>query len=267
MDFSAIASRFGLANSKPLIRKAGELRRLSDLKFDSSIIGVVSPSFSCRSMLRLLCSVPSHILSFSQQGEVAKAIICMELAASRFDVAFDRQTAIKMSGMSQKAYMRSLNAMQTGIRVKPSLDIRQLGIQFGCVRLIPFVQKGLSLYNDRFLTALPLSRRESTDFNRPVFTAVAFYLCAKRHRLKVDKMRLIDLCGTSEYEFVTVSNSMIDLCFDVFGISKEKKDPKAVKGYRELLDVLPSKRRREDDGDDASDDSSGSRGGPRNIVV
>ncbi|WOL11546.1 origin of replication complex subunit 6 [Canna indica] len=256
MDFSAIASRLGLANSKPLIRKAGELRRLSDLQFDSSIIGVVSPSFTCRSMLRLLCSVPSNILSFSRQGEVAKAIICMELAASRFGVVFDRQTAIKMSGMSEKAYMRSLNAMQTGIGVKPSLDIRQLGIQFGCVRLIPFVQKGLSLYKDRVLTALPPSRRASTDFSRPVFTAVAFYLCAKRHKLKVDKMKLIDLCGTSESEFVTVSNSMIDLCFDVFGISKEKKDSKAVKGHRELLDALPGKRKREDDGD-ASDDSSG----------
>ncbi|CAL9208983.1 unnamed protein product, partial [Musa hybrid cultivar] len=229
MDFSTIASRLGLAGSKPLIRKAEELRRFSDVQFNSSIIGV---------------------------GEIAKAIICLELAASRFDVVFDRQSAIKMSGMSEKAYMRSLNAMKNGIGVKPSLDVRQLGIQFGCVRLIPFVKKGLTLYKDRFLAALPPSRRTSTDFNRPVFTAVAFYLCAKRHKLKVDKLRLIELCGTSESEFATVSTSMGDLCFDVFGIFKEKKNPKAVKGHRELLDALPSKRRRADDGD-ASDDSSG----------
>lgn len=89
-------------------------------------------------------------------------------------MVFDRQSAIKMSGMSEKAYMRSLNAMKNGIGVKwvsfqfccihlsssgfdgclefadvfscrPSLDVRQLGIQFGCVRLIPFVKKGLTL--------------------------------------------------------------------------------------------------------------------------
>ncbi|XP_020104291.1 origin of replication complex subunit 6 isoform X2 [Ananas comosus] len=229
MDISSIAAKLGLSTSKPLIRKAEELRRLSDVQFDSSIIGV---------------------------GEVCKAIICLEIAASRFQVIFDRQSAIRLSGMSEKAYMRSFNAMQNGLGVKATLDVRELGIQFGCVRLIPFVQKGLSLYKDRFLAALPASRRASTDFNRPVFTAVAFYLCAKRHKLKVDKFKLIELSGTSETEFTTVSTSMTDLCFDVFGVSKEKKNPKSIKGHRELLDSLPCKRRRDDD-EAFSDDSSG----------
>jgi hypothetical protein len=87
-------------------------------------------------------------------------------------------------------------------------------------------------YKERFLAALPPSRRASTDFGRPVFTAAAFYLCAKRHKLKVDKLKLIDLCGTSSSEFTTVSTSMADLCFDVFGIAKEKKDAKSIKGSR-----------------------------------
>ncbi|KAK9119292.1 hypothetical protein Scep_017385 [Stephania cephalantha] len=223
MDLSDIARKLGLSDSKLVIRKAEELRRLSDLQFDSSVIGV---------------------------GEVCKAVICLEIAATRLQVMFDRQSAIKLSGMSEKGYIRSFNAMQNGIGVKANLDVRQLGIQFGCVRLIPFVQKGLSLYKDRFVASLPPSRRLSADFTRPVFTAVAFYLCAKKHKLKVDKLKLIELCGTSESEFTSVSTSMKDLCFDVFGISKEKKDPKAIKGHRELLDVLPGKRKQEevDDG-------------------
>jgi len=49
---------------------------------------------------------------------------------------------------------------------------------------------------------------------------------------------------------------MADLCFDVFGIAKEKKDPKSIKGNRELLDVLPSKRKHEDDSDSSDDESS-----------
>uniref|UniRef100_A0A453B0V2 Origin of replication complex subunit 6 n=1 Tax=Aegilops tauschii subsp. strangulata TaxID=200361 RepID=A0A453B0V2_AEGTS len=175
---------------------------------------------------------------------------------SRFQVIFDRSEAVRMSGMSEKAYIRSFNALQNGLGVKTTLDVRELGIQFGCVRLIPFVQKGLALYKERFLAALPPSRRSSTDFGRPVFTAAAFYLCAKRHKLKVDKLKLIDLCGTSSSEFTTVSTSMGDLCFDVFGIAKEKKDPTSIKGNRELLDVLPSKRKHEDDSDH-SDESSG----------
>ncbi|OEL35905.1 Origin of replication complex subunit 6 [Dichanthelium oligosanthes] len=257
MDMSAIAARLGLSGSRPVVRKAGELRRLCDVNFDSSVLGIVSdpdcpPSSDLPSFIRH--ADPSLTLC-ALQGEVCKAIICLEIAASKFQVIFDRAEAVRMSGMSEKAYIRSFNALQNGLGVKTTLDVRELGIQFGCVRLIPFVQKGLSLYKERFLAALPPSRRASTNFGRPVFTAAAFYLCAKRHKLKVDKLKLIDLCGTSSTEFTTVSTSMADLCFDVFGIAKEKKDPKSIKGNRELFDVLPSKRKHEDDSD-SSDESS-----------
>ncbi|PKA51320.1 Origin recognition complex subunit 6 [Apostasia shenzhenica] len=221
MDISAIAAKLGLASSKHLIRKAEDLRRLSDVRFDSSIIGV---------------------------GEVLKAIICLDMSASRLQVIFDRQAAIRLSGMSEKAYIRSFNAMQNGIGFRTVLDVRELAIQFGCVRIISSVQKGLSLYKDRFLAALPASRRPNTDFSRPVFTAVAFYLCCKKHKLKVDKVKLIELCGTSESEFSTVLNSMSELCFDTFGTSKERIDPRATKAHRELLDVLPCKRMRLEEG-------------------
>ncbi|XVE91475.1 hypothetical protein REPUB_Repub01dG0013200 [Reevesia pubescens] len=227
MDMSDIAKKLGLSEQKLLVRKAAELRRLCDIQFDSSIIGV---------------------------GEICKAIICIEIAATRFgEVIFDRQKAMKLSGMSEKAYNRSFNSLQNGLNIKTTLDIRELGIQFGCVRLIPFVKKGLSLYKERFTASLPASRQASADFTRPVFTAVAFYLCAKKHKLKIDKDRLIEVCGTSESEFSCVSTSMKDLCHDVFGISSEKKDPKEVKGNRELLDVLPEKRKF-DDGGYLSDD-------------
>nr|AAZ32886.1 putative origin recognition complex subunit 6-containing protein [Medicago sativa] len=52
---------------------------------------------------------------------------------------------------------------------------------------------------------------------------------------------------------------MKDLCHDVFGVAKEKKDPKEVKTNRDLLDVLPSKRKAEDGGylsDDGAEVSS-----------
>jgi origin recognition complex subunit 6 len=41
MDLSDIAKKLGLSESKYLTRKAAELRRLCDVQFDSSIIGVV----------------------------------------------------------------------------------------------------------------------------------------------------------------------------------------------------------------------------------
>lgn len=221
MDLSDIAKKLGLSESKHLIRKAAELRRLCDVQFDSSIIGV---------------------------GEFCKAIICMEIAATRLGILFDRQSAIRLSGMSERAYTRSFNSLQNSLGVKNNLDVRELAIQFGCVRLIPFVKKGLLLYKERFLASLPVSRRATADFNRPVLTAVAFYLCAKKHKLKADKIKLTELCGASESEFSNVSISMKDLCHDVFGVAKEKKDTRDVKGNRELLDILPEKRKIEDGG-------------------
>ncbi|KAK0573349.1 hypothetical protein LWI29_006842 [Acer saccharum] len=165
MDLSDIAKKLELSESKQLVRKAAEFRRLCDVQFDSSVIGV---------------------------GEVCKAIICLEIAATR--------------------------------------------------------------YKDRFLASLPSSRRASADFTRPVFTAVAFYLCAKKHKLKIDKIKLIEVCGTSESEFSKVAISMKDLCHDIYGTAKEKKDPKEVKGNRELLDALPEKRKFEDGGYPSDDE-------------
>ncbi|XP_010551536.1 PREDICTED: origin of replication complex subunit 6 [Tarenaya hassleriana] len=226
MDISDVARKLGLAENKLLVRKAAELRRLCDVQFDSSIIGV---------------------------GEICKSVICLEIAASRLQVIFDRQAAIKLSGMSEKAYTRSFNTLQNGIGLKIKLDVRELAIQFGCVRIVRTVREALSLYKERFITSLPASRRANADFTRPVFTAAAFYLCAKKQKLKVDKNRLIEVCGTSESEFSCVSTSMKDLCYDCFGVSKEKRDPKEVKGNRELLDVLPEKRRVEDGGYSSDD--------------
>ncbi|XP_022878323.1 origin of replication complex subunit 6-like isoform X1 [Olea europaea var. sylvestris] len=224
MDMSGIAKKLGFSEFKQLILHAAELRRLADIQFDSSIIGI---------------------------GEICKAIICLEIAASRMEVIFDHHAAVKLSGLFEKAYNRSFNSMQNSIGIKKKLHIRELAIQFGCIRLIPFVQKGLSLYKDRFIASLPPSRKASTDIMRPVFTAAGFYLCAKRHnymkilQLKIDKSKLIELAGTSEYEFSSVSASMTDLCFDVFGKTKEKRDSKEDNGNH---DVLPEKRRVDDDG-------------------
>ncbi|KAJ4975289.1 hypothetical protein NE237_000395 [Protea cynaroides] len=81
---------------------------------------------------------------------------------------------------------------------------------------------------------------------------------------------LIAKLGAIKYsESKDVSTSMKDTCFDVFGISKEKKDPKSVKGNRsihltfsrpvaglpKLLDALPGKSRCKHDEDESGESS------------
>ncbi|KAM1722546.1 hypothetical protein FF2_020830 [Malus domestica] len=134
----------------------------------------------------------------------------------------------------------------------PSMGFNMAGFKVGgkqCFVLLAALNIIIILlcfsYKTRFLASLPASRRASAAFTRPVFIAVAFYLCAKKHKLKVDKLKLIELCGASETEFSSVSTSLKDLCFDVCGTEKEKKDLKDVKGNGEHLDVLPEKRKLE----------------------
>ena len=43
---------------------------------------------------------------------------CVVILVSRHGALFDRQSAIKLSGMSEKAYNRSFNLLQNGLGVK-----------------------------------------------------------------------------------------------------------------------------------------------------
>lgn len=88
MDINSIAGKLGLAGSKQVIRKAEELRRQADVQFDSSVIGIVGTLSRFRSPLCPSSKSASILtypwLSFSLfQGEVCKAIICLEIAATR----------------------------------------------------------------------------------------------------------------------------------------------------------------------------------------
>eukprot|EP00249_Psilotum_nudum_P000072 c1025_g1_i2 orf=466-1299(-) len=220
MDVKLLSSKLGILNSVSVVRKAQELQRFSNVHFNSSSFGV---------------------------GEVCKSVLCLELACTSLHVAFDREKAVHLTGMSEKAYTRSLANLQNALGLRANLDVRQLAVQFGCVRLISFVQRLLTSFKQRFIAALPESRRGNADFGRPVFTAVAFYLCSKKHKLKIDKTRLIEICGAPDSEFVNVAISMLDLCFDIVGIENEKKGPKSVKQNRDLLDAITTKRRRGED--------------------
>jgi hypothetical protein len=85
MDMSATTTCLGLSRSRPVIHKAGELRRLYDVNFDSYVLGIVSgpdcpPSSEFPSVFRH-ADVPMTCVLL--QGEVYKAIICLEIAASK----------------------------------------------------------------------------------------------------------------------------------------------------------------------------------------
>ncbi|KAE8800573.1 hypothetical protein D1007_24074 [Hordeum vulgare] len=123
MDMSAIAALLGLSGSGSVVRMAAELRRLCDINFDSSVLGIVSIPHG---PLNYLLSLDPSVVRVSDAGFT-------------FQVIFDRSEAVRM------------------------------------VMQLPWDAKFwmLEASNDALM-------------------------------LKVDKLKLIDLCGTSSSEFTTV---------------------------------------------------------------
>jgi len=56
MDVSELAKKLDLSDSKLVVRKAAEIRRLCDVQFDSSVIGVVCPDLF---LLSCIIDIPS----------------------------------------------------------------------------------------------------------------------------------------------------------------------------------------------------------------
>ncbi|XP_024530167.1 origin of replication complex subunit 6 [Selaginella moellendorffii] len=210
MEMKALEWRLGMAADREVLRKAEELLRLCRMEFDAAAFGI---------------------------GDVCRSVLCFEIACSMMQVPFDRQKGIKLSGLSDKAYNRSLTTVQNALGIRTSLNVRELAVQFGCVRLIQAVQRVLAAYKERFLATLPEARRRSADFDRPVFTSVAFYLCARKQKLKVDKAKLMEVSSTSDPEFSNVAASMTDICFDLVGVEKEKSESRTRGCKRALSDA------------------------------
>eukprot|EP00850_Spirogloea_muscicola_P016201 SM000130S27088 [mRNA] locus=s130:48920:51981:- [translate_table: standard] len=216
MDVRQLVRRMDLENPKAVRAKAEELLRLCKLKFEAASFGV---------------------------GEIAKTILCLELACSLLNIPMARHKGIKYSAGFLHLKVQSIvfSVLKLlGVQIKP------LAIQFGCVRLVNAVTETLAMYKDRFLAALPASRRASADFGRPVFAVATFYLTAKKHKLKVDRLKLLEVAGISEKEFARVCTSMLDLCFDRLGINRERRAAEDVKHNRSLLDVTGKRDRIEE---------------------
>nr|GEU60214.1 origin of replication complex subunit 6 [Tanacetum cinerariifolium] len=88
MDLSELASKLGLTEPKHIVRKAAELRRMSDLQFDSSNAGI---------------------------GEICKAVICLEIAANMKQALFDRQTAIRYTCYLLKSHSKIVDIEKVAV--------------------------------------------------------------------------------------------------------------------------------------------------------
>ena len=157
------------------------------------------------------------------RGGIAKPAVCVELACGLAGTTVPQARFVSMSGVQRKVYMSVLSQLQNVLAVRTEHSLRQLGVKLGGVRIALFAERVFARYRARFVAALPAVRRASCDdkyFSSPVFNAAAFFLCAAKEKLKVDKVKLLQLTRVPPGEFASACASMLDTGFDIRGLGR-----------------------------------------------
>lgn len=153
-----------------------------------------------------------------------KSAVCLHLACRLFGESFDKTLAARVCGIDPKSYIQMYTSISNILDVKncgPSL--KELGIKFGCPDAASLAERALAIYKERFLQGLPENRKPHTDFTKPVFTAVAFFLSAEYKKVKIDKSKLLDMTETTSSEFATIKESMEELVFSQLKKQREEE--------------------------------------------
>ncbi|GMH36257.1 hypothetical protein BSKO_04125 [Bryopsis sp. KO-2023] len=169
------------------------------------------------------------------KGEPSRAAACVQLACDACGVVADKKKIRRHGCVDEKTYYRGLARLQKSLGVLQDVDVTEMAKKFGCVRHSKVAIRTLDAYKTQFLKGLGTRDQQSANFNRPVFSVVAFYLVAVKNRAKVDRQELAQCYGIDEVEFDEVAKSMRDLCYNTVGISKTKRPAEEIKTNNTLL--------------------------------
>ncbi|XP_036201653.1 origin recognition complex subunit 6 isoform X3 [Myotis myotis] len=68
--------------------------------------------------------------------ETSRAVMCLDLAASRRSCPLDRAYAAKLSGVNQKTYQSCLKSFECLLGLNSSVGIQDLAVQFSCTEAV-----------------------------------------------------------------------------------------------------------------------------------
>ncbi|GAX86558.1 hypothetical protein CEUSTIGMA_g13965.t1 [Chlamydomonas eustigma] len=144
--------------------------------------------------------------------------------------------AAAKTGNLGQVYTCTFNHLQQILGASKKVDLQQLVMKFGCASVRQSVMRVLQLYKDRFVEKLQEADRSAADFSRPVFLAVAFSLVARKNKIKVDQRALLETMCVPREDFLDISASMYQLCFDVVGVEKTKRRAECRKTRTAVMD-------------------------------
>ncbi|XP_048402614.1 origin recognition complex subunit 6 isoform X1 [Stegostoma tigrinum] len=162
----------------------------------------------------------------------SSAVMCLDLAAASLKYPLDKDCALKLAGLTKKAYQVHLKALESILGLYSQLGIRDLAVQYGCTEAVDASVKILKRYE----TSLSEAQQSDLDFSKPLFTTAALFTACKCLKIKIDKSKLVASSGVKKTIFDRLCSQM-----EVFGqliCNEPFEQSKHLKRHKPLVEKL-----------------------------
>jgi hypothetical protein len=165
--------------------------------------------------LRLLnskCSPYGELAT--NEANVAKTMICVELACQFHSIPYNKSELIRHSGVEQVFYIQSVNLVRNILNLKAQIHLPSLCKEFGCPGMSGAVERLLEMYKQNLMEKNKKTPGEikKVDWNAPGYLTTAFFMTARHLKYKVDKKALLEATNCPVNQFSTILASMTALC-------------------------------------------------------
>ncbi|KAL1501646.1 hypothetical protein ABEB36_006940 [Hypothenemus hampei] len=120
--------------------------------------------------------------SLKTLNDQTKIVLCTDLASQHLGKAFDKETALALSGLKKSTYHNQLNTLEKILGLDRTLSISDVCIQLGCTAIKDLAKD----YLEKF-------RNLGKDLDHPQYVAAAIYFACKSKKIALDKQKLISI--------------------------------------------------------------------------
>ncbi|KAJ8935423.1 hypothetical protein NQ314_012843 [Rhamnusium bicolor] len=104
-------------------------------------------------------------------SDIAKTILCLDLASSYSGICFDKDTALKLSGLKKSAYQNNLHTVEKVLELDKPLTISELCVQFNCTVVKDLAEEILKKYK--------ATDNKIKDLGHPQYVTASVYAACK----------------------------------------------------------------------------------------